>query len=339
LLRRVGGLARAGAALAGMACVVGCARSSDVLAPAAEPASSPVTAVRPEGRVIELGNKPEGMTVDPRTGLLAVALKTPNRVALVDADRPQLVRRLSLPGPARHLALARPGGPVLAPVEKAGTVAELSLREGPRRRLTAGQGPHDAAPAAGGDVWVTDELEDRVTVIRPGRSAAGLDAPIDPDGVAATTDGRYAAVVGAAERAVRLYDARTFEPLRQADAGLGPTHVAAGRRAFFVVDTRGDALLVLRVRGRDLVLERRIRLGGIPYGIAFDPVRRRLWVTLTASNRVAELSPRRVLRTFPTVRQPNSVAVDPRSGRVFVASRARGTLQWFDAPPLRSGGP
>jgi DNA-binding beta-propeller fold protein YncE len=37
-----------------------------------------------------------------------------------------------------------------------------------------------------------------------------------------------------------------------------------------------------------------------------------------------------VLRTFPTVPQPNSVAVDPRSGRVFVASRKDGTLQLLD---------
>jgi hypothetical protein len=35
------------------------------------------------------------------------------------------------------------------------------------------------------------------------------------------------------------------------------------------------------------------------------------------------------------VRQPNSVAVDPDSGRVFVASRRDGTLQLLDPPPYR----
>jgi hypothetical protein len=30
---------------------------------------------------------------------------------------------------------------------------------------------------------------------------------------------------------------------------------------------------------------------------------------------------------LPTVRQPNSVAADPRTGRVLVASRSDGTLQ------------
>ena len=34
---------------------------------------------------------------------------------------------------------------------------------------------------------------------------------------------------------------------------------------------------------------------------------------------------------FPTVRQPNTVAVDPSSGRVFVGSRETGQLQLIDA--------
>jgi len=71
---------------------------------------------------------------------------------------------------------------------------------------------------------------------------------------------------------------------------------------------------------------------GAPYGIAHDVRRGRLWVTLTATNRVAEVTDRRLLRSFPTVRQPNSVAVNPGDGRVFVASRADGTLQLLDPP-------
>ena len=76
-------------------------------------------------------------------------------------------------------------------------------------------------------------------------------------------------------------------------------------------------------------------MGGAPYGIALDRERRRYWVTLTARNEVVELTDRRLLRRFPTVRQPNSVAVDAQSGRVFVASRKDGTLQFFDPPECR----
>jgi len=34
--------------------------------------------------------------------------------------------------------------------------------------------------------------------------------------------------------------------------------------------------------------------------------------------------------TFPAVRQPNTVAVDSATGRVFVASRTDGTVQLID---------
>jgi len=130
-----------------------------------------------------------------------------------------------------------------------------------------------------------------------------------------------------------VFDARTLESVGKVSVGIGPTHVVGDGARFFVVDTRGDALLEVRLD--PLRVHRRTHLAGAPYGIAHDRERRRYWVTLTGLNEVAELTDRRVLRRFPTVRQPNSVAVDPRSGRVFVASRTDGALQFFDPPPCR----
>jgi DNA-binding beta-propeller fold protein YncE len=139
--------------------------------------------------------------------------------------------------------------------------------------------------------------------------------------------------VGVRSRTLGLFDARTLRALDDVDVGLGPTHVVARGERLFVVDTRGDGLL--EVLARPLRVHRRTHLAGTPYGIAYDGAHRRFWVTLTALNRVAELTDRRLLRTFPTVRQPNSVAVDPVTGRVFVASRKDGTLQFIDPPPYR----
>lgn len=309
----------------------GCGGSSHELPPAAEPARSPPATERPAGRVVHVGHKPEGMALDPGTGLLAVALKRPDRVALVEARSGRVVRRVALPGAARHLALARRGGPVLVPVEDANRLVEVGLPGGRTRSTPTGRNPHDAA-AAGGSTWVGDELQNRVTVVRHGGVVKTLAAPIQPGGVAATDDGRQVGVVGVRERALRLYDARALRPLGRVSVGIGPTHVVGVDRRLFVVDTRGDALLELRVRGTTVVVHRRTHLAGKPYGIAYDPERRRFWVTLTSTNMLAELTDRRLVRTFPTVRQPNSVTVDPRSGRVFVASRTDGTVQLLDPP-------
>jgi hypothetical protein len=56
-----------------------------------------------------------------------------------------------------------------------------------------------------------------------------------------------------------------------------------------------------------------------------------VWVTLTDSNRLVGLrlttDGLRPFANLPTVRQPNSVAVDVASGRVAVAGSANGILQ------------
>ncbi len=69
-----------------------------------------------------------------------------------------------------------------------------------------------------------------------------------------------------------------------------------------------------------------VRAEGTPYGIAIDRQRERLWVTLTATNQSGRVLDRRgtPLRifTYPTIRQPNTVAVDPSDGDVFVGSRS-----------------
>jgi len=78
----------------------------------------------------------------------------------------------------------------------------------------------------------------------------------------------------------------------------------------------------------------RIGLAGTPYGVADDPVRDRLWVTLTARNEVVGLNlgadPPAVVARLPTVRQPNTVAVDAATGRLFVTGTDDGVLELID---------
>jgi DNA-binding beta-propeller fold protein YncE len=319
-------------AVAAVPAAAACGGSSDRLAPAAEPARSPPPAHEPAGRVVRVGHKPEGLAFDPTTGLLAVGLTDPDRLALVDGDTGQTVRRIRLPESPRHLKVAAPGGPVLAPAERANVLVEVSLPTGRRRTTRVGRFPHDVARAHG-RLFVGDELGHTVSVVEGGRRIETLPAPRQPGGVAAVADRDHVGVVGVRERALEVFDARTLESIGKVSVGIGPTHVVGAGERFFVVDTRGDALLEVRLH--PLRIHRRTHVEGTPYGIALDTARRRYWVTLTAENRVAELTDHRVLRRFPTVRQPNSVAVDPRSGRVFVASRKDGTLQFFDPPPCR----
>ena len=328
-VRSTAGVPRALLLIACALAACGCGGSGDGLAPAAEPARSPPLVAEPAGRVVPVGPKPEVLAFDRRTGLLAVALTRPDRMVLVDGRSGRTVRQVRLPGAARHLALAGAGGPVLVPAEDSDQLVTVSLPGGRLRPTRVGRQPH-AAVAAGGRVFVGNERGRSVSVVEDGRELHRLDAPVGPGGLAATRRG-VVAVVGVRERAMVAFDAGSLASRGRIPVGLGPTHVVARGERFFVVDTRGNGLIEILMD--PLRVHRRTHLEGAPYGIAFDPRRRRFWVTLTASNRVAEVTDRRLLRTFPTVRQPNSVAVDPVSGRVFVASRKDGVLQLFDPPP------
>jgi hypothetical protein len=276
----------------------------------------------------------EGIAADASSGLVAVAVRSPSRIAILDARAAQVIRYLPIAGPARHLSLD--GRRLLVPEGPRGHLLELALTRsaGTRpvaRSIATGSLPHDATADAG-RVFVTDEFGHAVTVISEARRIGHIGGFTQPGGIAAV--GKDVAVVDVGSDVLTLLDARTLRVLGRAPAGAGPTHdvVGPGGRVY-VADTRGDALLTYATR-RHLRLLDRQPMPGTPYGLASEPARHRLWVTETATNILGEFDTAaarpRLLATYPTVRQPNSVAADPRTGRVYVAGAAAGVVEVVD---------
>ena len=304
------------------------------LLPPPEPAKAPPLEDKPAGRVIELPPEPEGIVADPETGLVAVGLRDPDELALVDGDSGEVVRKVELPGSARHLNIAAPGGPVLVPGEPSDSLAQVSLPDGDVVETPVDNFPHNAAAAPSGRIFVINEAASTASVIEEGRVIETIKTPLGPGGVAITEDG-LVGIVGVRGLALEVFEADTLDSTGIIDAGEGPTHVKADRDGrFYVADTRGGALLVYEARPDLRQVDRVALPESSPYGLAVDPERSQLWVTLTARNRVVQYAledgaPREIA-SFPTVRQPNSVTVDPASGRVFVAGREEGVLQILD---------
>ncbi|MCW2676257.1 MAG: putative lipoprotein, partial [Modestobacter sp.] len=72
--------------------LVGCSVPAPARPSAAEPAASPALSTSPAGTVVTLGSDAEGMVFDPVTGLLAVAVRRPDRLLLVDGATGATVR-------------------------------------------------------------------------------------------------------------------------------------------------------------------------------------------------------------------------------------------------------
>jgi DNA-binding beta-propeller fold protein YncE len=101
-----------------------------------------------------------------------------------------------------------------------------------------------------------------------------------------------------------------------------------------VADTEGNAIDVVQLGAGPKQVATVATRPGAPYGLALDQTRGVLYVTLTASNELEsfKLTGTTVVpdRVWPTVRQPDAVAVDPVTGRVFVAGRTGGGLELID---------
>jgi protein-tyrosine phosphatase len=90
-----------------------------------EPGSGGRPSGRPEGRTVEVGGRPEGVAVDPESGLAAVGVKGPDQLVLVDVRTGRIARRVPLPSAPRHVQLAAPGGPFLVPAEATDELVEV----------------------------------------------------------------------------------------------------------------------------------------------------------------------------------------------------------------------
>jgi DNA-binding beta-propeller fold protein YncE len=304
---------------------------ADHLPPPAEPKRAPAPAAPTPGRTVPVGDAPEGVVVDAVTRTVAVAKRNPNELVLLDADTGAVTGRVALPGAVRHLQLAKPGGPVLIPVETANALVRVDLPGGGAEpQIITGTVPHDASEAPDGTVFVANEHGGTVAAIRGDRIVKVFTDSVQPAGLAPV--GNLMGLLDVRKNDLTVYDADTLSIVGSTPAGDGPTHLVADKHGRYIAaDTRGDAIRVFDTEPRQIA---EITQPGGPYGIAYDPVRDRLWVASSGTNEVVGYDmtdpvPREIER-IPTVQNPYTLGVDTTSGRLFVAGVTGGVVQITD---------
>ncbi|MPZ65431.1 MAG: hypothetical protein GEU83_07880 [Pseudonocardiaceae bacterium] len=298
--------------------------------PVAGPAQAPPVGAAPAGNRLDIGSPVSALIVDPETGILVMTVSGPERLMLFDTgDLRRPPREIALPGPASDLTLARPGGPLLVAVPRPGALLRIDLPDGTVNRTDLDGEVRSAAVAgdrtvvALGDRVAVLDASPRIVATVPGFVAAARVVPM----------GTSVLVLDRAQTSLTVVDPVAADKGLALRAGEGATSAVGDRfgRAL-VLDTRGGELLAFG--GQPLILRQRYPVPGAPYGLTYDPQRDLAWVTLTARNRVvgydvAGGEPVERYR-FATVRQPDSVAVDPRSGRVVVGSSSGAGAQVID---------
>jgi DNA-binding beta-propeller fold protein YncE len=295
---------------------------------AATPAASPEPAAKPAGTTIALPGDASAMVADPQTHTLAVAVTKPAELLLFSMTDPQSPpRTVPLPGTVSHLSLARPGGPVLAPVESANQVVQVTIPSGTTAVVPVAGGPTSATEFQG-QMLVAVPARQSIDMLTGDKVTRTITGDVTPDQVI-TADGKVV-MLDRIRSAVFDVETDTGKLGTGLRAGQGATNAAVdGYGRIVVTDTRTGELLAFSAD--PVLLRQRSPVAGVPYGIAVDIRRNLAWVTATRTNQVIgyDLAAGQPVEKYrlPTVRQPNSVAVDPDSGRVFVASADGGGIQ------------
>lgn len=300
----------------------------DAAPPTIEPARaahSPPAAVPPAGSVLPLSGEPSAAVFDSGIGELVVLTPGATSTLTVMAGAP--VRTIEVPGLANGL-ISDDQGTAYLPGRGGYWRADLAAGTVERRDVTdAGDTDFTAIALRGDGKLVLG-------------SADGAVYLLDADGIGVEHRvqifARVDAVVTAGDTAVVLDRGQTSVTTVNADgkaqqalrAGDGATTIAtdpAGR--VLVADTRDDELLVFGVN--PLIMRQRYPVPAAPYGLAGSADL--AWVSQTATNEVVGYDlatgiPVEKVR-YPTVQQPDLLAVDDTTGALFVVSGSGAGVQ------------
>ncbi|WP_019854352.1 YncE family protein [Actinopolyspora mortivallis] len=293
----------------------------------ATPAPAPSPETTPAGRVVPAPPADHAVYL-PATGLLALAGAEQASVTLVDTrELGSPARTIELPAPAASLRPLDGGRGLLAALPEAEVIVDIDVDSGELTRTPVRGHPSDALPV-GDRLFVSRPGAEDVAVLRDG--AVQHRAEGFPGADTLLRRGSTVVVVDKLTTSVTPLDIETAEKLPALRAGEGATRAVTdefGR--VLLVDTRGEEIMAFDTE--PLIMKQRYPAKGSPFALAYDPGRDLAWVTLTARNELVGYDvtggqPRETHRV-PTVRQPEAVAVDPRTGTRYVASATGDGLQ------------
>ncbi|MFD3427072.1 YncE family protein [Nocardia fluminea] len=302
--------------------------------PTRAPATAAVSpaAANPAGQVFPAAAT-KALLAERSTGLLAALDTAGTTLSLIDPAAPATARTVTLPAAGVSLAQGKPGEVLVAAPDRVlrvdaatGALTETAVEGDVHSVHTRTDGTLVVGTAEG----TVRELNADGTVTR---TITGL---VSADAIAVTgenitvLDRKQTAVVAVGQDALGLM-------LRAGDGATNAVTDPHGR--IIVADTAGGELLVYTAG--PLVLRQRFPVSSSPYALAYDSRSELVWVSATLSNEVVgyDLSTGvgvEVAR-LATLRQPDAITVDERTGDLFVASAAGEGLQRIGVEERKRG--
>jgi hypothetical protein len=302
----------------------------------ARPATAPPATSPLPGSVRPIGGGIDFLTVDADSGIVAMLGADRSTLLLTDrADPSAVIRLVPLGATAAGLGPGRPGE-VLVPAGD--RVVRVSVADGAITNVPSGGNAVSAIWAPDGTLAVGTS-DGKVRLIDPDSGqSTDIDGLVSVEGLAVTGDSLVA--LDRRQSSVTEIDLGDHSLGLALRAGDGATGIVGDDLGRLVVTDTTDGEL-LSFTAEPLVLHQRFPVGSSPYAVAVDDRTGIVWLTSTATNEVVgyDLSsgiPAETAR-FATVRQPNTLAVDERTGDLLVGSAAGEGLQTIPASNSEGG--
>ncbi|TQM32837.1 YncE family protein [Nocardia bhagyanarayanae] len=308
--------------------------------PTREPATAavaPAPQAAPAGDVIGVNAPIRAMLADPGTGQLAALDKSSDDTAVLFLIDPATAGRRTVTLPAHGTSLSA-GEPGEILVTATGWIFRVDVATGAVTETPVEGDPRSVRQREDGTL-VVGTADGAVRILGPGGDVRDTVSGLVSADVVAVTGDRIA-VLDRRQTSVTEIDPAEDHLGLALRAGDGATNMISDHFGRVIVtDTAGEELLVYTTG--PLVLRQRFPVGSSPYALTYDRRSDTVWVTCTQSNEVVgfDLStgiPKEVGR-YPTVRQPESVTVDERTGDLFVGSATGDGVQRIRADQLKRG--
>jgi outer membrane protein assembly factor BamB len=298
------------------------------IAPAQAAVAPPIT-TPPAGVVWPLGGPAAAAVFDAATASLVVLRPDAGSQSAVDVvgATPGIPRTIPLTGPATSMA-GDNGGHVYLSTRGGYYRVDVAASTATRMDVDGQQATEFTAIARRDDGKLVLGSADGAVYTLNSDTSVGAQLKIFARVDKLVTQGNTTVVLDRGQTSVTTVDTTGTNAEHALRAGEGATTLAADSAGrVLVADTRGDELLVF---GTDpLILRQRYPVPDAPFGLAGSS--RLTWVSQTAANVVVGYDlatgiPVEKVR-YPTVQQPNTLAIDDASGTLYVVSGSGAGVQ------------
>lgn len=221
--------------------------------------------------------RPHGLSVDPRTGYLAVTAEQPDRILHIDPRARRVIRNFDPRGKTAHMVMLAPGksGAEFAFVSNSGmdTVSVVQLTTGMVKTIQVGDRPEGSVLSKDGkELFVCNRDSGSISVIDVERQAAigqiktGGKGPVR---IGITPDGATLIYALMHDHKIEFADVERRRPVAQIGVDGEPISLSVskdGKYAFASAEEK-DTVYVISVPGRKLIRSFKTAPGAAP-----DPV-------------------------------------------------------------------